>query len=101
MGYGFLIGQQYSASGQPLNDRAGNPLNFTRDFSLTNSNETQAIRVIKYHPFDGTGSASEKKQGFGGMQKWVYKYCLKRGNLPGYNEGSAAKFWSDVDRLTK
>ena len=58
MGYGFLIGQQYSASGQPLNDRAGNPLNFTRDFSLTNSNETQAIRVIKYHPFDGTGSAS-------------------------------------------
>ena len=58
IGYGFLIGQQYSASGQPLSDRAGNPLNFTRDFSLTNSNETQAIRVIKYHPFDGTGSAS-------------------------------------------
>jgi len=58
IGYGFLIGQQYSASGQPLSDRAGNPLNFTREFSLTNSNETQAIRVIKYHPFDGTGAAS-------------------------------------------
>ena len=58
IGYGFLIGQQYSATGQPLSDRAGNPLNFTRDFSLTNSSETQAIRVIKYHPFDGTGSSS-------------------------------------------
>ena len=58
MGYGFLIGQQYSANGTPLTDRAGNPLVFTRDFSLTNSSETQAIRVIKYHPFDGTGSAS-------------------------------------------
>ena len=52
IGYGFLIGQQYSASGQALSDRAGNPLNFTREFSLTNSNETQAIRVIKYHPHD-------------------------------------------------
>ena len=58
MGYGFLIGQQYSANGTALTDRAGNPLVFTRDFSLTNSSETQAIRVIKYHPFDGTGSAS-------------------------------------------
>jgi len=58
IGYGFLIGQQYSANGTPLTDRAGNPLDFTRDFSLTNSSETQAIRVIKYHPFDGTGSAS-------------------------------------------
>ena len=50
---------------------------------------------------DGKGSASEKKQGFGGLQKWVYENCLKRGNLQGYNEGSAAKFWSDVGRLTK
>lgn len=58
IGYGFLIGQQYSASGAPLSDRAGNPLVLTREFSLTNSSETQAIRVIKYHPFDGTGPAS-------------------------------------------
>lgn len=63
IGYGFLIGQQYSASGAPLSDRAGNPLDFTREFSLTNSSETQAIRVIKYHPHDpevtdNNGSAS-------------------------------------------
>ena len=58
IGYGFLIGQQYDANGNALSDRAGNPLNFTRDFDLQNSSETQAIRVIKYHPYDGSGSAS-------------------------------------------
>ncbi len=58
IGYGFLIGQQYAADGTALQDRAGNPLVFTREFSLTNSSETQAIRMIKYHPFDGSGSAS-------------------------------------------
>lgn len=50
---------------------------------------------------DGKGRASEKDQGFHGMQKWVYKYCLKRGNLQGYNKESASKLWIDVDRLTK
>ena len=58
MGYGFLVGQQYSGTGEPLSDRAGNPLVYSRDFSLTNSNETQAIRVIKYHPFNGTNEDS-------------------------------------------
>ena len=58
MGYGFLVGQQYSGTGQALTDRAGNPLVYSRDFSLTNSNEAQAIRVIKYHPFNGTNEDS-------------------------------------------
>ena len=50
IGYGFLQGQQYSGSGAALTDRSGNPLSFTKDLSLTNSNETNGIRIIKYHP---------------------------------------------------
>lgn len=58
IGYGFLIGQQYAADGTPLQDRAGNPLNYSKDFSLKTSTEAQGMRLIKYHPFDGTGAAS-------------------------------------------
>ena len=42
---------------------------------------------------DGSGSASEKDQGFVNMQKWVYENCLKR--------GQGSKLWNDVERLTK
>lgn len=55
IGFGFLIGQQYADDGTPLQDRAGNPLFFTRDFtdadgniSLINNNEVTGIRVQKY-----------------------------------------------------
>lgn len=52
---GFLIGQQYGPSGQPLETRTqGEPLVFTPDFSLTNSNERQGIRVVKYAPNPST-----------------------------------------------
>lgn len=55
IGYGFLVGQQYSASGQPLKDRGGNPLIFTKDFpGLAGNNERTGIRVIKYHPENGS-----------------------------------------------
>lgn len=47
---GFLIGQQYSVSGEALKTRGGQPLIFTPDFNLTNSNESQGIRVIKFAP---------------------------------------------------
>ncbi|WP_220399480.1 RagB/SusD family nutrient uptake outer membrane protein [Galbibacter sp. BG1] len=50
MNAGFLIGQQYAADGTPLEDRNGNPLIFTPEFSLTSSNEVNGIRVIKYPP---------------------------------------------------
>ena len=50
---------------------------------------------------DGSGSASEKDQGFVNMQKWVYENCLKRGHFQGYNKESASKLWNDVERLTK
>jgi len=55
IGYGFLIGQQYDANGNKLQDRAGNPLIFTRDFpGLIGNNERNGIRVIKYHPVNGS-----------------------------------------------
>lgn len=51
---GFLIGQQYSVTGEALETRNGEPLIFTPDFNLTNSNETQGIRVIKFAPNPST-----------------------------------------------
>lgn len=57
MNAGYLLGQQYAADGTPLEDRNGNPLAFTKEFSLTSSNEVNGIRVIKYPPdFTNIGS---------------------------------------------
>jgi starch-binding outer membrane protein, SusD/RagB family len=57
LGYGFLVGQQYGANGQPLEDRAGNPLVYTKDFpGLAGNNERTGIRVLKYHPTVEGGS---------------------------------------------
>ena len=50
LGYGFIIGQQYNGNGVALSDRSGGPLVMTRDISLTNSNEANGIRILKYHP---------------------------------------------------
>lgn len=47
---GFLAGLQTDASGNPLKDRLGNDLAFSAGFSITNSNEIQGIRAIKYIP---------------------------------------------------
>jgi len=55
IGYGFLIGQQYEENGTPLTDRPGNPLVFTKEFpGLIGNNERHGIRVIKYHPANGS-----------------------------------------------
>ena len=61
VGNGFLIGQQYNIDGTPLEDRAGAPLSFTREFtstatgqpSLIDNNEVTGIRVMKYNPRNG------------------------------------------------
>ena len=54
IGYGFLIGQQYDTIGNPMTDRVGNPLYFTRDFpGLLGNNEDTGIRPIKWHPENG------------------------------------------------
>ena len=57
VGFGFLVGQQYALDGTPLQDRAGAPLTFKRQFldgtgtpSLINNDETTGIRVMKYNP---------------------------------------------------
>jgi len=53
VGFGFLVGQQYDDEGNPLTDRVGNPLVFTKDFpGLAGNNERTGIRIIKYHPRD-------------------------------------------------
>ncbi len=49
--YGFLIGQQYSDTGDTIiNGRNGKPLSFTSDVSLTGASSEKGIRVLKYHP---------------------------------------------------
>jgi hypothetical protein len=61
VGNGFLIGQQYNIDGTALQDRAGAPLSFTREFtstatgqpSLIDNNEVTGIRVMKYNPRHG------------------------------------------------
>jgi len=55
IGYGFLIGQQYDASGTPLTDRPGAPLVFSKELpGLLGNDEKTGIRVIKYHPENGS-----------------------------------------------
>lgn len=57
VGFGFLVGQQYTLDGTALQDRQGAPLTFKRDFqdangasSFINNDETTGIRVMKYNP---------------------------------------------------
>jgi hypothetical protein len=51
---GFLVGQQFNAAGTALKDRKGNPLIFTRELKLQetdpNTLEVTGIRVVKYPP---------------------------------------------------
>lgn len=54
IGYGFLVGQQYTAEGEPMTDRAGRPLVYTKEFpGLIGNRENHGIRMIKYHPEHG------------------------------------------------
>ncbi|NND16340.1 MAG: RagB/SusD family nutrient uptake outer membrane protein [Eudoraea sp.] len=57
VGNGFLINQQYALDGTPLQDRAGAPLTFKREFkdgsgavNFINNDETTGIRYMKYAP---------------------------------------------------
>jgi len=51
---GFVVGQQLNEAGQPIKDRQGNPLSFTTDVKLIETDkkrlEVAGIRVIKYPP---------------------------------------------------
>lgn len=51
---GFLVGQQQDKNGVALKDRQGNPLSFTQDVKLIETDksriEVAGIRVIKYPP---------------------------------------------------
>lgn len=66
VGNGFLAGQQYALDGTPLQDRAGAPLTFKRDFkdgtgadNIINNDETTGIRVMKYAPRFGAFNRHE------------------------------------------
>ncbi len=60
IGFGFLIGQQYTESGEKLKDRAGADLVFTKELpGLSGNNERTGIRVIKYHPVNGSFASHE------------------------------------------
>ncbi|WP_339916723.1 RagB/SusD family nutrient uptake outer membrane protein [Yeosuana marina] len=53
-GVGFLIGQQYGASGNALDARGGKKLIFTRDLpGLVGNSDVTGIRVLKYSPANG------------------------------------------------
>ncbi len=81
IGYGFLIGQQVGATGftdgapdgfQNLQDRARQPLNFTKQFPGLNGNtESNGIRVIKYHPVNGGFTAHEI------VFRWADAYLMR------------------------
>ncbi len=50
-GFGFQLGQMVNAAGEPISDRQGNPLAFTRELpGLVGNNEVTGIRVLKYTP---------------------------------------------------
>lgn len=52
--YGFGIGQQYNASGAPIEARANKPLIFTKELpGLVGNSDVTGIRVLKYHPSHG------------------------------------------------
>lgn len=55
---GFIEGLQYSPSGELLYDRQGNPLNYTREFTLENCPENAGVRVVKYAPNENATSSS-------------------------------------------
>ncbi len=53
VGHGFLIGQQTDVNGDPIEDRKGNPLSYTKEVALTESGdnlEVTGVRVVKYIP---------------------------------------------------
>ncbi len=60
IGYGFLIGQQYDVNGNKLKDRPGNDLVFSKEYpGVVGNNERTGIRVIKYHPVNGSFTSHE------------------------------------------
>ncbi len=97
IGYGMLIGQQYDVSGNKLKDRVGNDLIFTKEQSLTNSNESQGVRVIKYHPFDG----SDPNQSFR-SHEIIFRYAdahLMKAEAMMRNGGSATALVNELRTL--
>tara|TARA_R110001583_G_scaffold61035_2_gene180906 strand:+ start:4536 stop:6074 length:1539 start_codon:yes stop_codon:yes gene_type:complete len=72
IGYGFLIGQQYDATGAERPARAGKKLNFTKDFpGLVGNSDVTGIRIIKWHPENGSFA------GFESVFRYADAYLMK------------------------
>lgn len=54
---GFLVGQQFSSTGEPLTTRQGDPLVLTVECPLNGATEANGVRAIKYQPDTDTGAA--------------------------------------------
>ncbi|MDR5590010.1 RagB/SusD family nutrient uptake outer membrane protein [Christiangramia sp. SM2212] len=55
IGYGFLVGQQYDDDGSKLKTRQNTDLMFSKNLpGLVGNGEDTGIRVIKYHPTNGS-----------------------------------------------
>ncbi|EGJ72323.1 RagB/SusD domain-containing protein [Bacteroides coprosuis DSM 18011] len=61
---GFLVGQQYSVSGEPLKTRLGEPLIFTKEFDINNSKEQAGVGVVKYAPNPNTNNTKSAGNDF-------------------------------------
>lgn len=64
---GLVVGQQINENGAPITDRQGNPLSFTPDVKLIETDksrlEVAGIRVIKYPPdYSAYNSGNQKNQ---------------------------------------
>ena len=55
---GFLEGQQFSPSGDPLKTRTGDNLVYTREITLYDCPENAGVRVVKYAPNESATSSS-------------------------------------------
>lgn len=85
-GFGFQLGQMVNAAGEPINDRQGNPLSFTRELpALVGNNETTGIRVTKYSPAVGAFYNGVV------MARWADAYLMR----------AEARLWGGSDVTTE
>lgn len=94
---GFLVGQQYNASGTALVTKdGGRPLIFTTDFSNNNSTEEQGVRVVKYAPNPTTTSPGGSDNDF--QYYRIADVYLMRAEAK-FRKGDVAGALTDINEL--
>lgn len=86
-GYGFQVGQMYGfrdGAAVALEDRAGNPLAFTKELpGLVGNNELTGIRVLKYSPANGAFTSGVVMARFGDAHLMRAEAMFRLGNTAG------------------